>query len=151
MKGKKAIVIGVGISGLCVVKVLSEHFEQVIIIEKDHLASNTEPRSGIPQAHHAHILLVKGKQNFLKIFPDIDNDLILKGAKKFDYLKHGRYLLATGWAPVFDSGLESFACSRNFLEEIMRKRLTRIKNVKFIQGMVTALVSVMASLFVESK
>ena len=55
----KAIVIGAGIAGLINAKILSKHFKEVIVLEKDLLSESCQPehRKGLPQAHHQHILL----------------------------------------------------------------------------------------------
>ncbi len=58
----KAIIIGGGIAGLLAARALSSHFEQVIVLEKDMYPEKAVPRNGIPQSHHIHILLTKGKQ-----------------------------------------------------------------------------------------
>ncbi len=49
-----AVVIGGSMAGLLAARVLSEHFERVTIIERDHLVDNAEPRKGVPQGRHVH-------------------------------------------------------------------------------------------------
>ena len=54
--GRHAVVIGASMAGLLAARVLSEHFEQVTIIERDRITSDTEVRKGVPQAQHVHVL-----------------------------------------------------------------------------------------------
>jgi len=47
-KEEKSIVIGSGIAGLLASRVLSDHFANVVLIEKDHYPENAGPRNGTP-------------------------------------------------------------------------------------------------------
>ena len=80
-KEDKAVVIGGGIAGLLAYRVLSEHFAQVVIIEKDHYPEGIGPRNGTPQANHVHVLLMKGKQILTDLFPNLERNLLDKGAQ----------------------------------------------------------------------
>ncbi|MCC5650021.1 hypothetical protein LC609_09260 [Nostoc sp. XA013] len=53
---RHALVIGGSIAGLLAAQVLTKYFNQVTIIERDHLSAQPEQRPGVPQAHHLHIL-----------------------------------------------------------------------------------------------
>ena len=48
----QAVVIGGSIAGLLSARVLSEHFEKVIILERDVLPTGPEARKSAPQARH---------------------------------------------------------------------------------------------------
>ena len=52
--GGRAIVIGASIAGLAAARVLSDHFREVILIERDELDTSKEPRRGVPQGRHTH-------------------------------------------------------------------------------------------------
>jgi glycine/D-amino acid oxidase-like deaminating enzyme len=55
--GKRAIVIGAGVSGLSAARALADYFEEVIALERDELPSGATPRPGAPQGKQAHGLL----------------------------------------------------------------------------------------------
>ena len=74
-----AVIIGGGIAGLLAARVLSGHFKKVIIIEKDKYPSSAGPRNGTPQSNHIHVLLIKGKEILLRLFPDLERNLVAKG------------------------------------------------------------------------
>lgn len=57
---RHALVIGGSIAGLLAAQVMTKHFNQVTIIERDHLSDQPEQRPGVPQAHHFHVLLKRG-------------------------------------------------------------------------------------------
>ncbi len=66
-----AIVIDGSMAGLLAARVLSEHFEQVTIIERDQLIDDAEPRKGVPQGRHVHALLAGGASIVGAYFPDL--------------------------------------------------------------------------------
>jgi hypothetical protein len=45
--GKQVIVIRAGISGLRAARALADHFEQVIVLERDNLPNGPIPRAGL--------------------------------------------------------------------------------------------------------
>ena len=130
----KAIVVGGSISGLLTARVLSDHFEEVIVIERDNYNDNYKVRNGTPQANHIHILLVKGKEILLNFFPELENDLLKKGANKIDFLNDSRYRLPSGWAPKFNSGIITFTCTRTLLENTIRNQIQKISKIKIEEG-----------------
>lgn len=78
--GQHAVVIGASMAGLLASRVLSEHFEQVTVIERDHLPQEIQPRKGVPQGRHVHILLHKGASIMDKLFPDLFPALLQDGS-----------------------------------------------------------------------
>lgn len=132
---EKTIIIGGGIAALLAAKVLSSYFRQVLIIEKDSYSEKALPRNGVPQSHHIHILLIKGKQILSEFFPNLEANLISKGAHKIDLLADVKYYLATGIAMRLESGLSTLACTRPLLENTIRDELlTNYQNVQFLDN-----------------
>ena len=66
-----AVVIGGSMTGLLAARVLSDHFEQVTMIERDRLTGDAEARKGIPQGRHVHGLLARGAAIMGEYFPDL--------------------------------------------------------------------------------
>ena len=77
-----AVVIGAGMAGLTAAQAISGHFGNVTIIERDVLPAEAAPRSGTPQAQHAHALLAGGLKALQTLFPGFENDLAEAGAVK---------------------------------------------------------------------
>ncbi|MHC5830093.1 MAG: 2-polyprenyl-6-methoxyphenol hydroxylase-like oxidoreductase, partial [Nostoc sp.] len=111
------------IAGLLAAQVLTKYFNQVTIIERDHLSSQPEQRPGVPQAHHLHVLLKRGLDILEQLFPGIQTELAASGAvavnASADYVWYG----LGGWTPRFNSDLNVYSLSRNLLEWIIRRRL----------------------------
>tara|TARA_R110002167_G_scaffold130988_3_gene314644 strand:+ start:3196 stop:4602 length:1407 start_codon:yes stop_codon:yes gene_type:complete len=127
----KAIVIGAGISGLINAKILSKHFNEVIVLEKDHLSENCMPahRKGLPQAHHQHILLMKGRELFETIFPGFDDELAGMGSPELSYSNDIALYVGYGKLPRFPSFLKVRPSRRTWIDALIRKRVAALPNV----------------------
>src|SRR5215510_2209070 len=68
--GKQAIVIGAGMGGLSAARVVSDYFEQVVVLERDTLPAGPIHRVGTPQAQHVHVLLTSGLNALRALFPN---------------------------------------------------------------------------------
>jgi flavin-dependent dehydrogenase len=133
----KAIVIGDGIAGLMAARVLCNHFDQITVVERDVYPNYIGPRNGTPQSNHAHVLLTKGKQVLLDLFPGLERNLLARGAHRIDLIADARFRLATGWALNFDSKMITLACTRQLLEYSIREEVrTNFPNIEFIENTV---------------
>jgi len=70
--GTQAVVIGAGMGGLAAAGALADHFEQVVVLERDTLPSEPAHRAGTPQARHVHGLLPGGQRALGELFPGFD-------------------------------------------------------------------------------
>lgn len=123
-KLQSAIVIGGGMAGLVAARVLSDHFAQVTIIERDKLPQGGEARSGVPQGRHPHAVLKRGLETLEILFPGIKDEVIEAGALNFN-MGRGKWFAAGTWRPRFESSVESVVCSRPLLEYVVRSRLLK--------------------------
>ena len=126
----KAVVIGGSIAGILTARVLSDYCDNVVIVEKDKIETSFSTRRGTPQSNHIHLLLVKGRNIIQNYFPELEEDLLKKGANKIDFLKDGKYLLPSGWAQRFESGIVTFTLTRTLFENTLRSHLKKIPNIK---------------------
>jgi 2-polyprenyl-6-methoxyphenol hydroxylase-like FAD-dependent oxidoreductase len=128
----RAIVIGAGIGGLLVARVLSETFERVTVIDRDTLPEGPAIRRGVPQGRHVHGLLSRGLTAFDELFPDLSSDLVTQGALIGDSLcdfhwYYDGHLLAPG-----PSGLIGLGASRPLLEYTVRQRVGALAGVEIV-------------------
>lgn len=129
----QALVIGGSISGLLSARVLSDHFEQVTVLERDLIPTEPEPRQGVPQSFHGHVLLAQGLTILEQLFPGFREQLLRHGAVKVDLLAdYVAQMQDDIWVPRFPSGLITYGCTRNLVEWVARKRLSELKNVNFL-------------------
>jgi len=131
---RNAIVIGGSIAGLLAARILSDCFEQVTIIESDSFPTQPQWRQGVPQSHHAHILLTKGWQILELFFPGLQDELATAGTPFVDWTADFPLLGLGGWFPRFASHIKTHPSSRNLLEWSIRKRLINRSNISFLQG-----------------
>ena len=128
--GGSAFVIGSGIAGLFAARVLSLHFEKVVVVEKDKCAWDPMPRAGVPQGRQTHVLLPGGTAALERLFPGAASELVRCGSRPFDYgLSH--FHLNGHWMPRVKTGLLSLAQTRPFLEHHLRRWLTSSAKIEF--------------------
>jgi 2-polyprenyl-6-methoxyphenol hydroxylase-like FAD-dependent oxidoreductase len=117
-------------AGLTTAQALSKHFGKVTILERDLLPGEPAPRSGTPQAPHAHALLAGGLQALQSLFPDFERDLENAGALRLR-TGMGIRLERPGFDPFpsRDLGFDAFFMSRPLLESITRRRVQESANI----------------------
>jgi 2-polyprenyl-6-methoxyphenol hydroxylase-like FAD-dependent oxidoreductase len=138
-----AVVIGAGMAGLTAAQAISGHYEKVTLIERDVLPAEAAPRTGTPQAQHAHMLLAGGLKALRTLFPGFEQDLAEAGAVKVRTGMDIR-LERPGFDPfpVRDLGLDVFCMSRPLLEAVTRRRVQRTANIDIcMRSRVTGLVA----------
>ncbi|ABW25176.1 FAD-dependent oxidoreductase [Acaryochloris marina] len=133
--GSQAIVLGGSIAGLLSARVLSEYFDQVIVIEADQLPISPFPRPGVAQSIHPHILFAKGYRILQKLYPTIEGELISKGGVKINWAADLHLFLNGKWFTQAHEETEftSFSCSRPLLEWAIRKLTFSISNIKLLE------------------
>ncbi len=128
--GDRAVVLGGSIAGLLAARVLSDHFERVVIIERDVFPDGPTTRKGVPQAHHIHGLLLRGRELVEELLPGVTEELVGHGARRCSRSPATpRVLRPFGWTPVFDSNLRVISSSRELLEWVVRTRVLAHPNI----------------------
>jgi len=128
---QRAVVIGASMAGLLAARVLSDHFSEVEIIDRDRLPDGPEFRNGVPQSRHAHALLRAGLDVLDRLFPGFSTDLEDAGAVPMEPPRDLPWLNAAGWSGRFGAGMVVLASSRELTECLVRRRLQAIPNVTF--------------------
>jgi glycine/D-amino acid oxidase-like deaminating enzyme len=107
-----AVVIGAGMAGLVAARVLSRRYASVTVLDRDTPPAGVEPRRGVPQSAHPHLLLASGVRELAGLFPGLEDELVEKGALRFD-IGTGVCIFRDGsrW-PRQATGLDLLAISR---------------------------------------
>lgn len=130
----RAVVVGGSIAGKLAARVLSEFFNEVILIEKDTKNDHVTYRKGVPQGIQGHVLLKSGEEIIEELFPGIFEELSRNGARKTDFAgdllwtHHGTQKIR------FDSNLFISQQSRPLLEWQIQQRLEEIPHINFRFG-----------------
>ncbi|WP_026734272.1 FAD-dependent oxidoreductase [Fischerella sp. PCC 9605] len=135
MKLKKAVVIGGSIAGLLAARVLAEHCDSVIIVERDRLPLQPQMRKGVPQSAQPHVLLVRGYRILEELFPSIGSQLSAAGALTLDWMREFHFFTQGRWSKnaVVSSEIVSLTCSRPLLEWAIRQHLAEFSQVQFVE------------------
>ena len=71
----RAVVMGAGFAGLLAARVLADHFDRVLVLERDELPDRPGPRPGVPQGRHLHTLMPGGLELAEHYLPGLGDDL----------------------------------------------------------------------------
>ena len=127
---KHAIVLGGSMAGLLASRVLSDHFGQVSLIERDALPALPEQRRGVPQGY-THGLLASGRNVLEKLFPGISVALLKAGAVTGDIVRDSRWFFEGACLSRPPSGLNGLPMTRPLLEAAVRERV--LANPKIVR------------------
>lgn len=129
-KPTKAVVIGASVTGSLAARVLTDHFDNVVLVDKDTLPQTPETRLNVPQEHHVHLLLQRGRENMESLYPGLLNELEDDGAEVID-LSHGiKWHLAGRWKNRWPTGVTAHYCSRTLVEHHLRRRASQLNGVE---------------------
>src|SRR5215472_6947711 len=137
--GEKAVVIGGSIAGLMTARVLADHFEHVVVLERDHIAEEPAIHKSIPQGNHLHALLLGGQQVLSRLYPHFTDKLQSLGAVRLRTAKDNAILTPDGKAYSLggavreprDLGIDIYCQSRGLLEYCVRQCTKESANISF--------------------
>ncbi len=124
------MVIGASIAGLLAARVLHESFDEVIVLDRDVLPMAPQPRRGVPQGHHVHGLLARGRQELDRLFEAFSSELIAEGAPTFDVQDDMQWWIDGRPLAKGDSGMSALGAGRPLLEFALRRRIRELPNVR---------------------
>lgn len=133
-QGRHAVVLGGSLAGLLAARVLSDHFEEVTLIERDAFRETAEVRRGIPQANHVHGLLLRGREVLEELFPGLQDEMIADGVPIVDMANEIAWYTRAGWGIRFPSEMKVLAFTRPILDLHVRRRLSSNPRVKIIDN-----------------
>ncbi|HEX3253568.1 MAG TPA: FAD-dependent monooxygenase [Pyrinomonadaceae bacterium] len=132
--GRHAVVLGGSLAGLLAARVLSDHFDEVTLIERDAYPETTAARKGIPQANHVHGLLARGREILEELFPGVQDEMIAAGAPVVDIANEIAWFTPAGWGVRFPSELMILAFTRPLLDLHVRRRLAENPRVRVLDN-----------------
>jgi 2-polyprenyl-6-methoxyphenol hydroxylase-like FAD-dependent oxidoreductase len=111
-------------TGMLAASVLAEHAD-VTVIERDLLPEGPQPRKGLPQARHAHVLWSGGVKALDDLLPGVIDQLVARGAWKARIMTDLVSKAPSGqWFRRFaHSRHVNLLCSRDLLDAVVRARV----------------------------
>lgn len=133
--GQQAVVIGAGIGGLTAARALADHFERVLVLERDVLPADPLDRNGVPQGRHVHALLAGGQRALAELFPGFEDGLARAGSVPFRVGLDVR-VERPGFDPFpqRDLGFDAHAMSRPLVELTVRRLVQEWTSIDLRQG-----------------
>ncbi|OBZ12536.1 NAD(P)/FAD-dependent oxidoreductase [Bacillus sp. FJAT-26390] len=129
-KREKAIVIGGSIAGLMTARVLSDYFEDVLVIDKDEFPDQPVDRAGVPHGFHPHRFTARGKMITEQLFPGYEEDLRKLGSPTS--LNKTAHIMSPYGTVAGPYDRDDIKFSRAALEWVIRKRVKAISNVRYM-------------------
>jgi 2-polyprenyl-6-methoxyphenol hydroxylase-like FAD-dependent oxidoreductase len=133
---RRAAVVGSGMAGLFSARILSDHFDEVVLIDRDDVPGGPATRQGVPQGKHFHALLPGGLGIACDLFPGFADDLKAAGAVPcvggrdfFAFRPEGKSYDLTTYRPEPRPSGTIYFMSRGLLEDCVRHRVSALANV----------------------
>ncbi len=127
---RRVVVMGASMAGLAVARVLADHFDEVVLVERDALPTGADDRKGTPQGRHLHGLLQGGQLAFEGLFPGLTEALIAGGGVRVDFSDELAWHHFGAWKQRFASGVAMIAMTRPFFEAEVRRRVLALPQVR---------------------
>jgi 2-polyprenyl-6-methoxyphenol hydroxylase-like FAD-dependent oxidoreductase len=130
----EGLVLGGSLAGLAAAGALARAGVKATLVERDVLPDAAEPRKGVPQSRHVHVLLAAGLAALERLFPGLENDLVRRGAVVIDASREAGLLGPGGWMPPFEGRLKVLSMSRDLLEAAVRARVRSTPGISVLDG-----------------
>jgi 2-polyprenyl-6-methoxyphenol hydroxylase-like FAD-dependent oxidoreductase len=108
--------------------------ERVLLVERGQLPATPVPRAGVPQGLHAHGLLAGGLAALEELLPGIGRELERAGCPTGDNLRDAAWIFSGRRLALGDSGVPGMTMARPVLEAAIRRRVTRLPNLRLRTG-----------------
>lgn len=133
------VVMGGSLSGLLAARALASHAEEVVIVERDTLADEAQPRRGVPQGRHIHALHARGLAAMEAMLPGLGDDLVASGAERGDVGVDVHWYVDGLRRPLVRTATTGISCSRPLLEHHVRRKVIAWPNVSVRHANITGL------------
>src|SRR5262245_43029631 len=131
---RHAIVVGGSLAGMLSARVLSNHFDNVTLLERDRFTETPAARKGLPQGRHAHVLLERGRRVMERFLPGLTSELMRAGAEPLDFTRDVAWMSPSGWYVRLPGDLLLLASTRDLIDWGVRGRVAALPNVRIRQG-----------------
>ncbi|MFJ4683036.1 NAD(P)/FAD-dependent oxidoreductase [Streptomyces sp. NPDC088789] len=129
-----AVVLGGGLAGTLAAGALRHHVDKVTVVERDTYPDRPEPRKGVPQSHHAHILWSGGAEAIEALLPGTLDSLRDAGTHRIGVKQDMLLYSAYGWQHRFPASHYALTCSRPLLDRTVRDAVLSDPRVDVMQG-----------------
>ena len=128
------MVIGGSIAGLLAARALTAHAARVTVVERDRFPDGGQPRPGVPQGRHPHVLLEGGQQALDALLPGFTAELRAAGAPRVGMPSDMMQWQDGRWFRRLPASTHLFTGSRSQLDQLVRARVLADPAVSVLQG-----------------
>lgn len=132
--GGRAVVAGGSLAGMLAAAALAPHAREVVVAERDTLPRDPRPRRGLPQAQHVHLFMSGGVRAMERLLPGVTERLEAAGARRLAAPTDMVVCSPQGWFPRWPRTHEIVLCSRDLLDQVVRRELARHPHVTVLEG-----------------
>ncbi|WP_328876680.1 FAD-dependent monooxygenase [Streptomyces sp. NBC_00287] len=126
--------MGGSLAGLLAAHVLAGHADRVTVVERDRFPDGGEPRPGVPQGRHPHVLLQGGQVALESLLPGFLAELGEAGAPRVG-MPSDLVLWQEGrWFRRTSASTHIYTGSRAQLEALVRQRVLANPLISAVQG-----------------
>jgi 2-polyprenyl-6-methoxyphenol hydroxylase-like FAD-dependent oxidoreductase len=129
ISGRRAVVLGGSIAGLCAARVLDDAFESVVVLDRDPLPDDPVARDGAPQTRHPHVLLEGGRATLEDLFPGFSEALLAAGGLLIDASTQLNEFNGGDYIADAPGRLPTYCASRPLLEAVLRRHARALDGV----------------------
>ncbi|WP_166025481.1 FAD-dependent monooxygenase [Streptomyces chilikensis] len=130
---RRAVVLGGGFTAMLTSAMLARHIDEVVVVERDEYPAGAQPRKGVPQARHCHILWSGGARIAETYLPGMTGKLLEAGAHRIGIPGGLVSLTPFGWQHRFPSTEFTLASSRALLDRVMREETLRQGRISVLE------------------
>ncbi|HKG51356.1 MAG TPA: hypothetical protein VKB14_13030 [Actinomycetales bacterium] len=136
------VVIGAGMAGLLAAAAAGLSGSSVTVVERDELDLEqpgadgvlaAQPRRGVPQGNHLHVLLHAGLTAIEQLLPGVRAEILGAGGVPVDTGDLG-WLGPQGWSPTGRPAYEVVSATRPLVEAVVRRRVLGLPGVDLRSG-----------------
>lgn len=126
---RRAVVVGASMAGLCTSRVLTDVFEEVIVLERDPLPDDPVARKGVPQANQFHALLEAARATLEDLFPGFGEEMLTAGATLHDASREVKFYMEGGFLAEGSRRREAYTATRPLYESVVRRQVAGFENI----------------------
>jgi 2-polyprenyl-6-methoxyphenol hydroxylase-like FAD-dependent oxidoreductase len=130
----RAVVLGASAAGLFAAAALTE-FADVTVVERDVLPEGPEPRRGVPQARHAHLVWSGGVRALRELLPGLVDDVVCRGGRLVHIMGDmvSRAPNEVWFRRFLATHHRNLVCSRDLLDSVVRDHVLKSERITLRQ------------------
>ncbi|MFE7272102.1 FAD-dependent oxidoreductase [Streptomyces sp. NPDC057623] len=130
---RTAVVLGGSHSGMLAARALAGFADRVVVVDRDALPAGPDPRKGLPQARHAHMLWSGGARAIEELLPGVTEVLREAGARRLPVTTDMVALSAWGWFRRWPESHHVLLAGRDLLDATIRAQVLADERIELVE------------------